>query len=36
MGNSYKMLIGIPEGKTPHGGRRRGRENKIKIYLKEM
>jgi hypothetical protein len=31
----YKVLVGKPEGKRPHGRSRRRREDGIRMYLRE-
>jgi hypothetical protein len=36
MGNAYKILVGKPEGKRPHGRPRHKWEDNIKMYLKEI
>jgi hypothetical protein len=35
MRNAYKILVGKPEGKIPHGRHRRKGKDNIKMYLKE-
>jgi hypothetical protein len=32
----YRVLVGKPEGKRPHGRPRRRRENNIKMYIQEV
>jgi len=32
----YRVLVGKPEGKKPHGGPRHRWEDNIKMYLKEV
>ena len=35
-GGVYRVLVGKPEGKRPHGRPRRGWENNIKMDLQEI
>jgi hypothetical protein len=34
--NAYEVVVGKPEGKTPHGRRRRRWEDNVRMELKEI
>jgi len=36
MGGAYRVLVGKPEGKRPHGRSRYRWENNIKLHLQEV